>query len=542
MAVPRPAAPQGRLEDAPLAHVLTWARDARATGCVTFKSGGAVNRLYLSEGRPAGTVLSAGYRPLPQLLLELGWLDELALDRALEEVYGGVPLEQALVKTGVLGEDRLQEALELQEERNLEALGALTAGEVEFKPEPLPPSSKVRLSPERALLDALALPSGQPRTQALVESLGAHAARLNSALEGAVPALRLRDDERKALELLRPGMTASDFARESGLPAERARALVALLIELELVTAVDLAAEADALRKKAEAEKQAALALQVAREAERLHAEQQRQLESATAQLQDLEGERLVEEERYIELRQAREQEKLRAQQEATQAAHSQAWEEHDAFSASLEAATQGERTAPVIDMAAAMHKAAYAESVLRAEAAQAAEVDADIHARARWLETEADRGDAERLARDEAARVEEVEQAAREALQARQRERAEEERRQQEEIARLEEQAKRILAEQRAKAEAEEREARERAEALARDAEEREARERAEALAREEAKRIARETAEREEAERIARETAAREEAERVAREQAEREEAERVARETAEREEAER
>ena len=410
--------------------MLSWARDARATGCVTFKSGGAVNRLYLSEGRPAGTVLSAGYRPLPQLLLELGWLDELALDRALEEVYGGVPLEQALVKTGALGEDRLQEALELQEERNLEALGALTAGEIEFKSEPLPPSTKVRLSPERALLDALALPSGHARTELLVQSLGAHAARLNSALEGAVPALKLRDDERKALELLRPGMTAADFERDSGLPAGRARALVALLIELELVTAVDLVAEAEAIRQKAEAERKAALALQMARESELLENERNRQAEAAVLQLQDLEGERLVEEERYIELRAAREQEKLRVQQEAAKAAQPQAWEEHDAFSASLEAATQ---TVTIGDVqgAADGHKAAYADSVVRAEGALAVELEADARARQAWTSYDAERHSAEQLAREEAARVEEVEQAARLALQARIREREEEARRQ---------------------------------------------------------------------------------------------------------------
>ena len=316
---------------------------------MTLRAPAGVSRLYLSEGRPAGVVLAAGYRPLPQLLLELGWIDELALDRALEEVYGGVPLEQALVNTGALTEAKLQEVLALQEARHLDVLGNITTGEVDFKSEPLPPTARVRLSPERALLDALALPSGASRTDALLAELGELTARRVSAFDAAAPALELKPEELQATALLTEGLSATDFVTRSGLPEGRARALLALLIELELVELIDRAAEEKARSEQAHLEREEAARAILRVENTVRASETTRLLGDAAEVLEHFEGELLVLEEGQVEARAARQAWRERAR--TIDAAiplmeHASVWlAEHDAFVGDISARSVDEES-----------------------------------------------------------------------------------------------------------------------------------------------------------------------------------------------------
>ena len=136
----------------------------------------------------------------------------------------------------------------------------------DFVDEPPPPELKPHVNGGRALIDALAANGGQRRANELLLRLNGFPARLKAGLDPtAVGAqAQLQEGERSTVEKLRVGCTLEVLAQGSTAP-EEVRALLAALLELGLVEAVDIQAEAAAREQLAQAERDRAKAEQEAR-------------------------------------------------------------------------------------------------------------------------------------------------------------------------------------------------------------------------------------------------------------------------------------
>ncbi|MFN7131422.1 MAG: DUF4388 domain-containing protein, partial [Myxococcales bacterium] len=181
MSVAVPSVPdRGRLSERPFAALLHAARERKATGVLRIQSQGKTSRVYFRGGAPAGAQVTVGYKPLGQVLVQLGLVDLDILDRALPAAEGGKPIGTVLVEMGALTSADLARAVELQQLGHLRALAALRDGTFEFEELQTLPSwtDEIRVTPERALLGAMAAPPAQPMVDELLAGVGGNLVRL----------------------------------------------------------------------------------------------------------------------------------------------------------------------------------------------------------------------------------------------------------------------------------------------------------------------------------------------------------------------------
>ena len=154
----------GDLSASPLAAILIEALRIRVTGELRIEANGGISRVYFRNGQPCGAEVFFRFKPLGQFLLELGWIDIRALERSLVAVADGRKQGEALVALGFLTEEQLRTALALHHLSHLRSLSRLTEGTYTFTPrEDLPTwTDEIRISAHRAILDALAMPTGAP--------------------------------------------------------------------------------------------------------------------------------------------------------------------------------------------------------------------------------------------------------------------------------------------------------------------------------------------------------------------------------------------
>ena len=221
------------MRTAPLAATLIEALRARATGELRIDAKGGTSRIYFRNGLPCGAQIFFGFKPLGQFLLELGWIDIVALERSLAAVVDGRKQGEALVELGYLTPERLQQGLALHHQRHIRTLAEVAEGTYVFRPSSDLPSwtEELRLSPHRAIVDALATNAGDRVTGRILsripEGLGV---RLRSGWERYVTHFHLDAKERAFLDAIdRPALLEA-LQRSEALPEAKARALMAALL------------------------------------------------------------------------------------------------------------------------------------------------------------------------------------------------------------------------------------------------------------------------------------------------------------------------
>jgi len=154
----------GDLSASPLAAILIEALRIRVTGELHIEANGGISRVYFRNGQPCGAEIFFRFKPLGQFLLEQGWIDIRALERSLVAVADGRKQGEALVALGFLTEEQLRTGLALHHLSHLRSLARLTEGTYTFTHrEDLPSwTDEIRISAHRAILDALAMPTGAP--------------------------------------------------------------------------------------------------------------------------------------------------------------------------------------------------------------------------------------------------------------------------------------------------------------------------------------------------------------------------------------------
>lgn len=166
----------GDLSTSPLASILIEALRIRCSGELLIEAKGGISRVYFRRGQPCGAEIFFGFKPLGQFLLERGIIDIRALERSLVAVADGRKQGEALVALGLLTEEQLVRALAEHHLSHVRTLAQLTEGTYRFTPKEQLPSwtHEIRIPAHRAVVDALALPTGASVVRRLLRGARRH--------------------------------------------------------------------------------------------------------------------------------------------------------------------------------------------------------------------------------------------------------------------------------------------------------------------------------------------------------------------------------
>ncbi len=229
----------GDLSQTPLAAVLVEARERRASGVLEIAHGGGTSRLWFHDGAPVGAQVFVGFRPLGHMLLAAGVLDIDALSLSLVRMAETRrPHGEILVEMGAASREQVERALEEQQAGYVAQLAALPAGPFAFEASAAVPewTRAGLLSPLRVLADALAAPQAADLVGVTLRAAEAGAVKLAGGYADAEPELARGLDaaERRLVARLAAPLPLDAFLAASEVPAERALALLAALLLLDL--------------------------------------------------------------------------------------------------------------------------------------------------------------------------------------------------------------------------------------------------------------------------------------------------------------------
>lgn len=230
----------GELAEVPLAAVLIEALNQRATGVLTVEHGGGASRVYLRRGIPVGSQSFAGFKPLGNALLAAGLIDVEALGRSLAEMAAtGRPQGEALVAMGAVTREQVQRALSAQQAAYLREIASLAAGRFRFDASaPVPPwTEDIRIAPLQAIVDALEKPQAAPLVIAALQPVASGPIALASGYGQLEAAFGWSAAEAALVGRLRSLTTLDSFFADPGIAPERARAILAALLLLDLAAA-----------------------------------------------------------------------------------------------------------------------------------------------------------------------------------------------------------------------------------------------------------------------------------------------------------------
>src|SRR6266540_3425077 len=204
----------GNLAETPLAAVLLEALNLRASGVLEVAHGGGTSRLWFRDGRPVGAQVFAGFKPLGMMLLQEGLIDIDALSRSLAAMAEQRrPQGEILIEMGAVSAADVARALAEQQAGYFGLIAAL----------------------ERPQANALVGSALQP--------VAAAGIRLSSAYPEVAEAFRWSDAERALVARLQRSTSLETFFAPSGVPPERARAMLAGLLLLGLAAPIGAPAD-----------------------------------------------------------------------------------------------------------------------------------------------------------------------------------------------------------------------------------------------------------------------------------------------------------
>ncbi|HTP27003.1 MAG TPA: DUF4388 domain-containing protein [Anaeromyxobacteraceae bacterium] len=227
----------GDLAQVPLAAVLIDALNQRATGVLTVEHGNGASRVFLRDGIPVGAQSFCDFRPLGQALLAAGLIDVEELGQSLAEMArSGRPQGELLIEMGAVTREQVDCALTEQQAAYLADIAGLAAGRFAFDPgAPIPPwTQEIRISPLRAIVDALEKPQAVPLVISALQPAAAAPLSLAPGYRQLAPAFGFSQVEAALVDRLHSLTTLEVFFSEPGVPPERARAIMAALLLLGL--------------------------------------------------------------------------------------------------------------------------------------------------------------------------------------------------------------------------------------------------------------------------------------------------------------------
>lgn len=230
----------GDLARTPLAAVLLEARVRRASGVLEIAHGGGTSRLWFHDGAPVGAQVFVGFRPLGHMLLKAGVIDIDTLSQSLVRMAETRrPHGEILVEMGAASRDQIERALEEQQAGYAAQLAALTAGPFAFEPSAEVPgwAHAGLLSPLRVLADALAAPGAADLVGVTLSPVETDAMKLAAAYAGEAERGLVAEERRLVARLAVP-LSLDAYLAAAEVPPQRALALLAALILLELAAPV----------------------------------------------------------------------------------------------------------------------------------------------------------------------------------------------------------------------------------------------------------------------------------------------------------------
>jgi len=234
----------GNLAETPLAAVLLEALNLRASGVLEVAHGGGTSRLWFRDGRPVGAQVFAGFKPLGMMLLQEGLIDIDALSRSLAAMAEQRrPQGEILIEMGAVSAADVARALAEQQAGYFGLIAALDAAAFVFDDTtPVPEWTRsARLSPVRTIVDALERPQANALVGSALQPVAAAGIRLSSAYPEVAEAFRWSDAERALVARLQRSTSLETFFAPSGVPPERARAMLAGLLLLGLAAPIGAA-------------------------------------------------------------------------------------------------------------------------------------------------------------------------------------------------------------------------------------------------------------------------------------------------------------
>jgi len=232
----------GELSASPLAAILIEALRIRVSGELRIEANGGISRVYFRNGQPCGAEIFFRFKPLGQFLLEQGWIDIRALERSLVAVADGRKQGEALVALGFLSEEQLKSGLALHHLGHLHSLARLTEGTYTFTPkEDLPGwTDEIRIPAHRAILDALAMPTGAPVARRILRAGTRHQfLRLRPGWERYAGYFQLDEAEGLFVGKLLEPRPLSEILSLSGLDLPQIYALTAALFLMGVLAPVE---------------------------------------------------------------------------------------------------------------------------------------------------------------------------------------------------------------------------------------------------------------------------------------------------------------
>jgi len=200
------------------------------TGLLAQRHGVEQHRIYFEDGAPAAAASTDASALLGALLMRSGSVSETDLERVLESGYrSGCPLGESLVRSGLISQERLLEAIAEQRIYRLTSLCRSRAGELFFidgarSGEALLGRPQKRLS---GLVEALRAAYSQTELLLLLGGLDRTLLRPSSNCASLRALLCLSDDEAYAFDLCLRGVELGLVIREAearGRGASRASA------------------------------------------------------------------------------------------------------------------------------------------------------------------------------------------------------------------------------------------------------------------------------------------------------------------------------
>ncbi|AKU91822.1 DUF4388 domain-containing protein [Vulgatibacter incomptus] len=244
----------GELRSSPFASILIEALRTRATGNLVIDSPRGTSHVYFRGGRPCGVQIFFGFKPLGQFLLELGWIDMVALERSLVAVAEGRKQGEALIALGCITEERLARGLGLHHRSHLQTLSNVTEGVYSFHSvSDLPAwTEEVRIGPHRAILDALAAAGGRATAHRILKEIPAgHGLRLRDGWERYAAHFELAERETAVvLRMLEP-RALKELLSAADVDEPMAAAITAAFFLMGIALAVPGEGEAEVLARPA---------------------------------------------------------------------------------------------------------------------------------------------------------------------------------------------------------------------------------------------------------------------------------------------------
>lgn len=170
-----PVTASGSLTMVTLPRLIARLRREGVSGTLFVDHEGGASRAYLREGLLAGAVVFARFKPLSQVLMDMGVLTIEDLDKSLGEMAKEPRLHgQVLLDMGLVTEDQLLAGLRRQHAHNIVELLRLREGTFRFEEGTELPdwTTDVSLSVEEAMQTLLADPTEADRVEALLGLLG----------------------------------------------------------------------------------------------------------------------------------------------------------------------------------------------------------------------------------------------------------------------------------------------------------------------------------------------------------------------------------